>query len=159
MNLEQGSIKSGVTVDVTPALPLADDYLPVRLTDGSSFLTVVGGALSVTSEAVTPVYSYAEDTAVVSTTETTVLTYTVPATKTINIQGFSCTGTATGRFKLKVAGTTKSVLRTSAASRSERVYWGKGVIQATAGIAVIITAYHEEIPNQTMEVALYGYLT
>lgn len=33
-----------VAVDVTPAAPAAADYLPVRLTDGTNFLTQAGGA-------------------------------------------------------------------------------------------------------------------
>lgn len=37
------SAVSGV-VDVTPAVPAANDYLPVRLTDGSSFYSASGGA-------------------------------------------------------------------------------------------------------------------
>lgn len=103
--------------------------------------------------------SYDEDTSVVSTVETIVLTYTVPAGKTANIEGFSGTGTATGRFKLKVAGTTNGVIRTSTSERSKNADYKNGPVQASAGAAVTVTAYHEEVSNQTMECSLYGYLT
>jgi hypothetical protein len=41
---------SGVTgeVDVTPAAPAANSYLPVRLTDGSAFYTASGGGSAAT---------------------------------------------------------------------------------------------------------------
>lgn len=47
-----GSVSVTGNVDVTPASPLANDYLPVRLTDGSAFLAAVpvtdnAGSLSV----------------------------------------------------------------------------------------------------------------
>lgn len=42
-------LASDVPVDVTPATPAANDYLPVRLTDGSNFYSASGGGSSGTS--------------------------------------------------------------------------------------------------------------
>lgn len=39
-----GSVHVANPVDVTPASPAANDYLPVRLTDGATFYTASGGA-------------------------------------------------------------------------------------------------------------------
>ncbi len=62
------SAVSGV-VDVTPSSPAANDYLPVRLTDGSSFVSVGGGtqytedAASAGAESLTLAGSVRRDTA------------------------------------------------------------------------------------------------
>lgn len=105
----------------------------------------------------TPVYQYDDDTAVASTTETTILSYTVPVSTTFYIQGLVATGSAAFRFRIKVDGVTKLTDRTSAADRTSRTTLGDGGFSATAGQVVIITAYHEEVANQTAEVALVGY--
>lgn len=107
----------------------------------------------------TPVNQFDEDSAVASTSETTVSTYIVGAGKTFNIEGFMVTGTASGRFKLKIDGTTKAILRTSTAERNAFIQFRKGVIQAIAAETVTVTSYHEETANQEMAVNLYGYLT
>lgn len=107
----------------------------------------------------TPYNSFQENTGVVSTTETQIFTYTVPANTTLNIEGLLATGTATGRFYLKVEGTTVAVARTSASERDANRLFGQGVIQATAGETVTVTGYHEETANQTLSVSVFGYLT
>lgn len=105
----------------------------------------------------TPVYQYDDDSAVVSTTETIILTYTVPASTTFFIQGLIATGSAAFRFRIKVDGTTKLTDRTSAADRTSRTTLGDGGFSATAAQVVTVTAYHEELLNQLAEVALVGY--
>ena len=113
-------------------------------------------AVSVTQTERTGLNQFAEDAAVVSTTETTLITYT-PSGVTAKIQGIMVTGSATGRFKLKVAGTTKAIIRTSAANRTEYARFQDGPIIATTGQAVTLTAFHEEIANQAMAGNIYGY--
>jgi hypothetical protein len=98
---------------------------------------------------------YAEDTAVVSTVETTVLTFT-PGVRTF-ISGGSFGGSAQFRFKVKLAGVTKSVVRTSAAIPTQHPHWPEGAIDVAAGVAVTVTAFHEEIANQTAQITLLGY--
>jgi len=106
-----------------------------------------------------PINIYAEVGSIASETETTVVTYAVPAGKTLNIQGFLGTGTSTGRFRLFLDAVVEGILRTSTAERSTSVDYGRGVIQATTGTTVTIKAYHEETANQTFQGNLFGYLT
>lgn len=103
--------------------------------------------------------SFDEDTAVASSTETTVLTYTVGAGQTANIQGFLVTGTAAGRWKLKIDGTVKAVARTTAAEGAQMINFGWGTVSAATTLDVTITAYHSETANQTMSANVFGYLT
>jgi hypothetical protein len=106
----------------------------------------------------TPTNEYGSSAAVVSTTETTILTYTVPGGSTFKIQGFRVSGTATGLFKLKVNGAIKGIARTSASDRVEVVDFGKGYISAATGLDVVVTAYHEETANQSMDANVFGLL-
>lgn len=106
----------------------------------------------------TSINEYNEDAAVVNGVETTILTYVVPASKVAKLQGIVATGSASGKFRLKVAGTTKTTIRTSTADRAKIVNFEDGTIDATAGQSVTVTALHEETANQSMEVNLTGYL-
>jgi len=107
----------------------------------------------------TPINEYAEQGAIAFETETTVVTYAVPGGTTLNIQGFSASGTATARFRLFIDAAAVGILRTSAAERSISVDYANGVIQAAAATTVTIKAYHEETANQTFQGNLFGYLT
>lgn len=104
---------------------------------------------------VVPVNQFAESSAVVSTTETTILSYVT--TNALNIQGVLVTGQAAGRFKLKIGGVTKAIVRTTAAKMTECVDFGQGTIPAAGGSTVTITGYHEELLNQALAANLFGY--
>lgn len=67
-----GTVGVSGVVDVTPTVPAANDYLPVRLTDGASFYTPGGGsapshvddaAFTVGVDDVAPIGALADDTA------------------------------------------------------------------------------------------------
>lgn len=138
-------------MSVTPGVPqTVRDTLNNILNRLTSIDVAVGGG--------TAFNQYGQDTSVVTTTDTQLVSYTVPAGQTANIAGFSGTGGATGRFTLKIDGTAKAVIRTSAAKRSETAYFGGGVISAAAGEEITVTGYHEETPNQTLEANVFGTL-
>lgn len=126
---------------------------------GSGLVGASYGALRVDTAAISGLNVFGQDINVVSTVDTTLLTYTVPATNSANIEGFIGTGSATGRFKLKIDGTVKAVTRTSAAVRCSQIDFGKGTIKANAGQVITIVGYHEELANQTLECSVYGFLS
>lgn len=99
---------------------------------------------------------FAEAAAVISTSETTVVSYTATAVLTV-IQGVLVTGQAAGRFKLKVDGVTKTIVRTTAAKTTEQFQFEDGIITATAGQVILITGFHELIANQALAGNLFGY--
>lgn len=114
--------------------------------------------LKVDTRPATPLNEFGEDTGVVSSTDTNILVYT-PGANTANIQGFMVNGTSTGRYKLLVNGAVKSVLRTSAANRTESIDFSGGVVQGASGATIAIAGFHEEVSNQTLNANVYGYLT
>lgn len=129
---------------------------PLLDSDGHFQVDVLSGG---TSAPGTAFNEFGEDAAVVSSTETTLASYTVPAGKTAHIQGFYGNGSASGRYKLKVDGTVKAVSRSSAASRNASAFFGWGTIEAAAGAVVIVTGFHEEVANQVMDANVFGFLT
>lgn len=149
---DTGTMALAVRNDILASLAGTDgDYAPLQVDSE--------GALYTVERSNDPFNQFGEDTAVVSVTETTIASYTVPAGKTANIEGFLVNGSATGRYKLKVDGVVKAVARTSAADRTVNPSFGNGVITATAGLVVIVTGFHEEVANQTMDANVFGYLT
>jgi len=120
---------------------------------------VLQTSATVTVTSGTSFNQFDQDDAVVSAVDTEILSYTVPANKTANIKGFLGTGTATGKFTLKVDGATVSVLRTSAANRNGENYFGDGAITVTTGKVITINVYHEETTNQSMAANVFGTLT
>jgi hypothetical protein len=124
---------------------------PATETTLAAILAALGGSID------TELNVFASNSAVVSTTDTTILTYTVPAATTAYIQGFHGSSNAAGRFTLKVAGTTVCVSRSSAADRNVDTHFSSGVLSATAGQIVTILFYHEETVNQIAQVNLFGY--
>lgn len=106
----------------------------------------------------TPLNDYGQDDAVVYQVTTDILTYTVPANQTLQIQGFRVSGSATGLFRLKVNGVVVATARTSAAERTVTADFGAGTISAATGLDVVVTAYHSETPNQSMDANVFGLL-
>lgn len=155
-------IASGVSVTATVDLDHTEDDVLIYGNDGTTdrkIKTDTSGNVQVGIVQKQPVNEYAEVANIVSEVETTVVSYTVPAGKTLNIQGFLGTGTATGRFKLFLDSTVRGILRSSAAERSPSITYVNGVIQAAEGVVVTVKAYHEELANQTFQCNLFGYLT
>jgi len=125
--------------------------IPVALASDSDTL-----AVSITQG--TPVNEYAENSAVTSSVSEVVVTYTVPVGKTFYIQGFSGSGTATARFRLRVGGTVVGVVRTSTAQRSNDAHYDWGAITAGAGIVVDVLGFHEQGTDQSLESNIFGYI-
>ena len=102
-----------------------------------------------------PLNEHAENATVVGATESTILSY-VP-TAAAYVQGLLLTGTAAGRWKLKVAGTTKAIARTTAARTTENISFADGPVPASIGQTILITGFHEETANQALAANLFGY--
>jgi len=96
---------------------------------------------------------------VAGSSETTILTYTVPALTTVYIAGANMSGSAAYKFRIKLNGTTFWTGRSTVATGQSQAAFGDGSPVATAAQVVTITAHHDEVAAQTCEVALYGYTT
>lgn len=133
--------------------PDVDKILTSTDTDGNAvwkFASELGLAMERT-----PVNDYEEATGIVSTVETVILTYVVAAD--MILQGMIVSGTTNMRFKLKVNGTAKLTTRISVANRHSDASLDDGGIAVTTGQTITITAYHEEVGNQSAEAYLKGY--
>jgi hypothetical protein len=105
----------------------------------------------------TPVTAYAENAAVATTSETTIVSLVAAANMFLQIM--IVTGSATGRFKVKINGTTQLTIRTSAADRTKEIDLDTSGIAVTSGQTITITAFHEETAAQSMECFIGGYTT
>jgi hypothetical protein len=100
--------------------------------------------------------SFGQQLAVVSSVETSILTYT-------NISAFYldkiiCTGTADAKFTLKINGSAISILRNSWNNRNVIFDFTGKSIYCNGGDSIVITALHTEISNQEYEADLTGFL-
>lgn len=120
-------------------------------------LPIDNGKLAVSIEGSNriPINKFSENGAVVGTSETTLVTYTPSAA--LKVQGFSGTGQVAGRFKLKVNGTTKAILRTTIAEMSKDFPFADGVVEVASGETVIVTGYHESSATQALAANIFGY--
>lgn len=133
--------------------------LPIRLNPLTNRVLVeatISGGLSLAPR--TPFNQFGENAAVASASETTLATYTVGAGVTAYIQGFSGVAGVAARYKLKVAGVTVGLLKTSASKPSESVSYVDGAVTASAGQAVIVTGYHGDSTSNEMASNIFGFL-
>ena len=99
-----------------------------------------------------------EEATVLPSTETTIVTYVVPASKILKIVGISGTGAPAARFTLTVGGTAEAIVRMSSATRVGNINFDSGPISVTAGTTVLITGFHEASSSQPLAANLFGFL-
>lgn len=104
-----------------------------------------GGSLVVTTSGVVgiPINKYAENTAVPAGILTTILSYTVPAGKTLSITGAYGWGCYNGEYLIQVDGVTVGGGWTSAADINFHVNYEDAPVPATAGqvVTICVTMY------------------
>lgn len=163
IEIGSGPLQIEVTInDGGDTISIDDGGTTVSIDDGGGSITIdgtvnIGNIGALTGANKIPINEFAENVAVVSTVDSVVLTYTVPLNVTANIQGMVVTGQAAGRFKLKLNGVTKSIVRTTAAKTTELVDFEDGPIVGVAGDVFTVVGYHEEIPNLALAANLFGY--
>jgi hypothetical protein len=101
------------------------------------------------------VRDYEEKTTVLPNVETIVLTYT--NAQAYYLDKIVCTGTADAKFKLKLNGTTISVLRNSWNNRNVCFDFSDKSVYCSAGTTVTVTALHTEKISQDYETSLTGF--
>jgi hypothetical protein len=118
------------------------------------------GALIVTSTGVagTPVNQYAENATVPSGILTAILSYTVPASKTLSITGAYGWGTYNGEYLIQVDGATVGGGWTSAASINFHGDYISAPIPATTGQIVTINVTQYGTSTQDFKANLLGTL-
>jgi hypothetical protein len=118
------------------------------------------GALVVTSTGTpgTAVNVYAENTTVPSSILTAILSYTVPAGKTLSITGVYGWGQCDGEFIIQVEGTTVGGGWSSPAFRTLPLDYSSAPIQATTGQIVTVNVTQYQVSTQDFKANLLGTL-
>jgi hypothetical protein len=106
----------------------------------------------------TPVNQYAENTTVPSGVLTTILTYTVPAGKTLNIDGMYGWGQADGEFLIKVDSVVVGGGWSSPSFRTLNIDYSSAPIPANAGQVVTINVTQYYSSTQDFKANLLGTL-
>jgi len=106
----------------------------------------------------TPVNKYAENTTVPSSTLTAIVSYTVPAGKTLNINGIYGWGTSDGEFTIKVDSTVVGGGWSSPSFRTLHLDYESAPIPATAGQVVTVNVTQYYIATQDFKANLLGQL-
>lgn len=153
------AVIGGGTEATALRVTIANDSSGVLSVDDNGGSLTVDGSVSITNfpgSGTGALNQFAENAAVVSTTESTIVTY-VAVTNGF-ISGVVVTGSAAGRYKVKVAGVTKMIVRTTAAKTTEQVFLGPGMIAFSIGDTILLTGFHEEIANQALAGNLMGQL-
>jgi len=98
---------------------------------------------------------FEETVTVLPNVETIALTYT--NAQSFYLEKIDCSGTADGKFKLKLNGTTIDVKRTSWNRRNEVFDFYSKAVYCSAGTTVTVTVEHNEKNSQDFEASLFGY--
>lgn len=118
------------------------------------YATLGGG--SVPGAAATESFTAAADSiSVVSTLETTILTYT--AATDLYVDSFIVSGQPAARYKLKVNGITKATVYTAVTKTTEEIPFGEFGLKVNLGEVVTITGYHEDILNKPLSATISGH--
>lgn len=158
-----GPLEIRVTInDGGDTISIDDGDGTISIDDGGGSITVdgtvnIGNIGLINGANRNPVNQFGEAVAVVSTVETVLLTYLPTGVTSGNIQGVLVTGQAAGRFKVKVNGTTRAIVRTTAAKTTENVNFQDGPIRVVNGDVVEVAGYHEETPVLALAANIFGY--
>ena len=130
--------------------------------DNSSNTALVtsGGALLVTTSGTSGLPANVfNQTSVAGTTEVTLVSYTVPPTKTFYLSGVIVGGMADGRFTVRGNGITYTIARNSAANKTNTIAFPNNSEPTTgAGFVVDILCFNESNQSRTFEGTIMGFL-
>lgn len=135
-----------------------DDIVPAQTTN------VTGGEFGLVTRPIVPNYPGTEAnsfdlvTLVPTSTETTVVTYTVPASKTFYFIGFTASGNANAVFKLYVDGSPKLAGRTSVANLTLNNVYSYSPISVGEGLSITLKVKHEAPVACDFEGTILGYI-
>lgn len=162
----------GVYQDTNPTLSSGEQGA-VRLTEYRAFhvnlrdslgneITSTSGSLDVnvtnSGASGTPVNTFAENTTVPSGVLTAILSYTVPAGKTLNITGAYGWGQADGEFIIKVDSVVVGGGWSSPSFRTLFLDYSAASIPATAGQVVTVNVTQYQTSTQDFKANLLGIL-
>jgi hypothetical protein len=145
---------SGVEVDPateSTALSILADLNQFQFSSGALIVTTTGSAG-------TAVNVYAENTTVPSGILTAILSYTVPAGKTLSITGAYGWGQADGEFTIKVDSIVVGGGWSSPSFRTLHLDYTAAPIPATAGQVVTVNVTQYQISTQDFKANLLGTL-
>jgi hypothetical protein len=145
---------SGVEVDPateSTSLSILADLNQFQFSSGALIVTTTGSAGI-------PINVYAENTTVPSGVLTAILTYTVPAGKTLSITGAYGWGTFNGEYLIQVDGTTVGGGWTTPSNITLRLDYVAAPIPATTGQVVTINVTHYATSTQDFKANLLGTL-
>ena len=95
---------------------------------------------------------------VLTSTETTVVTYTVPANKTFYFIGFVVSGNANALFKLYVDGVAVLAGRSSVANLTLNLTYSYSPIKVPEGVTIVLKVTHEVSVGCDFEGTILGYI-
>lgn len=135
-----------------------DDIVPAQTTNpiGDEFGLVTRPIIS--SFPGTEANTFDDVTLVPTSSETTVVTYTVPVGKIFYFVGLNASGNANAMFKLYVAGNTVLAARTSVANLTITISYSHSPIKVAAGDTISIKVKHEASASCDFEGTILGYL-
>jgi hypothetical protein len=145
---------SGVEVDPateSTALSILADLNQFQFSSGALIVTTTGSAG-------TPVNQYAENTTVPSGVLIAILSYTVPAGKTLSITGAYGWGTFNGEYLIKVDSAIVGGGWTTPSNITLRLDYVAAPIPATAGQVVTVNVTHYATSTQDFKANLLGTL-
>lgn len=106
----------------------------------------------------TLIHAFDTETAVISETETTIVTYTVPASKTFYFVGLSASGNTSAIFKLYVNSNIILAGRTSAANLNLDKTFHQSPVSVPALSSISIKVYHYTTVSCEFEATIFGHL-
>lgn len=102
--------------------------------------------------------AFAEIDPVPANTETTIVSYTAPATKAVWITRISISGQENSRWKLRETLVVKDIRRIGAGDINGYFEFGDPGLKIDAGVTVDVRAYHEATGRSpAMNATIYGY--
>ncbi|NCA14141.1 MAG: hypothetical protein EBS89_08420 [Proteobacteria bacterium] len=102
--------------------------------------------------------TYDDVTLVPTSSETTVVTYTVPVGKVFFFVGLNASGNANAIFKLYVDGSVVLAARTSVANLTATISYSHSPIKVAAGDTISIKVTHQAPVGCDFEGTILGYL-
>lgn len=134
-----------------------DDIAEAKLSN------VVGNEMGLVTRPVLPNYpgtetnTFGDVTLVPTNTETTVVTYTVPASQTFYFLGVHSSGNANALFKVYVDGNPILAGRTSVANLNWSQAYSFSPIKVTEGVTISVTVLHQASVACDFEGTILGY--
>ena len=102
---------------------------------------------------------YDDIVGVLTSTETDLVSYTVPTGKKFILTGGKGTGSSDAHYKLKIDGNTEAFYKTSYFDRVAKFFFdNRDGVEVAAGIVIKITVEHEESASQEFYGNLFGRL-